>query len=569
MITLRDYQIEARDAIIGEWRKGILSTFAMLCTGAGKTEIALSVLASERTEKTRFLGIAHRKELIHQPRDRVIQHWQDQLPIPGVVMADQDDCDAEFIMASVQTLSAGRLQRILENGPITHLWVDENHHGPSKTYQTIIDGLIHDNSQTRIFGVTATPLRADKVGMATVFKSCAYRFPIDKGIRSGALCPFVGIGIELPVDFSAVSESSGESGWNDEQAGALLSLANVEEVIIENWKKHAKDRKTIAFTSSVAQAYSLARAFREAGFKAEAIDGNKKTTPDKRRDDVLKRHKSGDLQIIVNDFVLGEGYDDPEVSCVLIAKPTKSDGRYIQMAGRGLRTFPGKENCIILDFAPRNARNMRMAGDLLGKPRKIKEKEQKLQDKGVILDCFGVNRDGEAIEGDPDEVETKILDYLGSSHLAWTYDGQVSTVSIAPQTALAVIAPQFKRIEKANRLKSQGKWLAIWEEEYRRISSYQVYAIENNRQLAFIGAESDWQAASYLASDYADLHAEQWLSERSVKWRDKPTGEKQMNLCRKLGVWQDGMKCGEASQAITHALALRLLRSRGIIKTDA
>lgn len=881
MITFRDYQVGAIDAVFSEWEKGILSTLIMACTGAGKTEMALGVLArAYKAGATRFLAIAHLQELIYQPRDRVIAHWQDQLPVPGVVMADEDDKSAEFVVGSVQTLKEKRLRACLDYGAFTHLWIDECfpagtlvddrpietikeedsvtafdqlndqftrsrvnhvfvrpvrcdlarirtesgrevattinhpflvlsangqewlpagliqandfvavkgerhaeakicrksdlyamrsfissgqvaknpicnqgtmllfkrmwqslycdsfgknhgrneseicvcqdedkepneqprnsgthesdfeanwaqakdsgrqwswpkrtseivgggiglgdgihfsykasqrvrvpvplqdrycksiskncyrnrrsvafrlgekgkgrqeggvidwervesieifkrgsdprfrelcpsgvvynleidrfhtytangfvvhncHHSVSPTYKKLIDILKEANPNIKIFGVTATPLRTDKAGLGEIFESCAYRFPIDKGIKAGALCPFVGIGIELPVDFSGVPEK-GKNGWDDEEAGRLLSLANVEEVIIENWKKHAGDRKTIVFTSSVAQAYSLAAAYRAAGFTAEAIDGDEKRTPPERRIAVLSRFKSGETQIICNMKLLSEGVDIPDIACVVMAKPTKSDLVYIQSAGRGLRIAPGKKDCIILDFAPRNARNMRMAGDLLGKPRKIKEKEQKLADKGVILDCFGVNRDGESIEGNPDEVETKILDYLGSSHLAWTYDGQVSTVSIAPAISLAIIAPQLKRIEKANQLKSAGQWFATWEDEYRRICSYQVYAVENNRIVVQIGSEPDWQGASYLAADYADLHAEQWLSERAKRWRNKPTGEKQAQLCKRLGVWREGMRCGEASQAITHALTIKTLQRNGILR---
>lgn len=567
MITLRPYQIEARDAILKEWASGRRSTFAFLCTGAGKTEIALSVLAHELscTPDARLLAIAHRDELITQPRDRIIAHWSHALPVPGIVKGGQNDCAHEFIVATIQTVyKENRIRDILEYGAITHLWIDESHRGAAPMYKALIAFLTEANPSIRIFGVTATPIRTDKVGLGTIFESCAYRFPIDRGIKEGALVPFTGIGIELPVDFSEVSESSGDSGWDDEKAGAILSLANAEEVIVQSWLKHASDRQTIAFTSSVSQAYSLARAFRAAGVKAEAIDGDKKTTPDERRARVLGDFRNKELQMIVNVQIMTEGVDIPETSCILMAKPTKSDLTYTQAVGRGLRLFPGKKNCMILDFAPRNARNMRMAGDLLGKPREVKKIEEKARDKGVLLDCFGIGADG-LIEGDPDSVQTKILDYLGSSHLAWTFDGKVSTVSIGPSLSLVVVAPQQERIQKAESLRDSPGWGKKHDDLLRQVSSYQVFAVERS-SLTPLGTETDWQAANYLATDYAETHGEDVLSTRSKKWRKNPASDKQRQMCKNLGVWREDMRSGEAAQAITHALALRALTKRGVLK---
>jgi hypothetical protein len=48
-------------------------------------------------------------------------------------------------------------------------------------------------------------------------------------------------------------------------------------------------------------------------------------------------------------MVLTEGYDEPKTSCIVIARPTTNVGLHVQMIGRGLRLFPGKSDCLVLD----------------------------------------------------------------------------------------------------------------------------------------------------------------------------------------------------------------------------
>ena len=114
-----------------------------------------------------------------------------------------------------------------------------------------------------------------------------------------------------------------------------------------------------------------------------------------------------------------------------------------QMAGRVLRTWPGKNAALIFDFVPHDARDMRLSGDLLeGKPREQRKKEQKAAEEGAILDVFGIDREGRGIDGDPDEVIMRVLDYFSASHLAWTTDGMIATTSVSADYTLAILLPE-------------------------------------------------------------------------------------------------------------------------------
>ncbi len=118
--------------------------------------------------------------------------------------------------------------------------------------------------------------------------------------------------------------------------------------IVENWARICPDRKTVVFSTGVRHSIHIRDRFQDAGIAVEHIDGK---TPKDERDEILRRLASGALQVVTNCMVLTEGWDCPSVSCCILARPTKSLGLYIQMAGRILRPYADKDNAIIIDHA--------------------------------------------------------------------------------------------------------------------------------------------------------------------------------------------------------------------------
>ena len=97
--------------------------------------------------------------------------------------------------------------------------------------------------------------------------------------------------------------------------------------------------KTVVFATSVAHSIHIRDEFLKAGVKAAHIDG---TTPKPERDAILEQLATEELELVSNCQVLTEGWDCPPVSCIVLARPTKSFGLYLQMVGRGLRSYPDK-----------------------------------------------------------------------------------------------------------------------------------------------------------------------------------------------------------------------------------
>lgn len=565
MITLRPYQMEAVQSIRTGWRNGVHSQIAVLATGLGKTEMFLATLADELADGhlTRALVIAHRKELIDQPADRIAAHWTGQLPTPGVVMAERNEYGAQIVIATIQTLGAkGRLEQLISAGSFSHIVIDEAHHAVADSYTTVIDALRTDNPNLCILGVTATPKRTDGAGLKRVFERVAFRATIKDGIgKYKALSPFLALGVELPVDISNVEIRGGD--YDEEQLGSVLDADNAKGLIIETWRKHASNRPTMVFTASVAQARGLAQAFQDAGVDAQWASGE---TPKPQRAQIIADFKAGLTQVVVNCALWTEGFDAPSIACVAMARPTRSDTVYIQAIGRGLRLAEGKTDCLILDFQPMGGRDLIMAGDLLGKPKSQKKREAKALSEGTISEAFGIDSEGVGIDGDPDDVITRALDLFAQSKIQWTYDGSISSAGIGESLSLAIVSPQLQRLEHAERLKATGEWRPDWDWQLQLLRSYQVFAIRKERNPMPLGSADNWDDAVLLAQDYAIEHGDSTLAKRTAGWRHSPPSDKQRSFAERLGVFRNNMTRGQCAQAITHALALQQLRRAKVVK---
>jgi type I site-specific restriction endonuclease len=115
-------------------------------------------------------------------------------------------------------------------------------------------------------------------------------------------------------------------------------------LIVNAWLKEASPRKTIVFSVNVQHAIDLAACFRAHGVAAESSWGD-----DPQRAEKLARHEFGETLVFTNCSILLEGYNSPSISCVCLARPTKSSLLFQQAIGRGTRLFEGKKDCLILD----------------------------------------------------------------------------------------------------------------------------------------------------------------------------------------------------------------------------
>jgi superfamily II DNA or RNA helicase len=223
----------------------------------------------------------------------------------------------------------------------------------AQSYRTLLDYFV----SAKVLGVTATPDRADRVGLRNVFESVAFRMELGAGIRSGYLSPIELRSVQVDsLDLSRVRTQAGE-----------LHAGELERELLQDGVLHeiagplaelAAGRKTLAFVVGVEQAYALADVLGGYGIRAAAVDGSMSS---ERRADVLARYRSGALQVVTNAQLWTEGFDEASTDCVALVRPTRSRALVTQMIGRGTRLAEGKTSCLVLDFVPGRMARVRLA----------------------------------------------------------------------------------------------------------------------------------------------------------------------------------------------------------------
>lgn len=350
---LRDYQSEALAAVDASWAEGINRPVIVLPTGAGKTVCFSGLIANHidklRKDGKRVLVLAHREELLEQAEEKIKSMCPDVWTaiVKGGRGAKKHQF-ADVIVASVQTMARPARREAVDR--IGLVIVDECHRYAAKSYREVLDhyGCMDDRA-TPTVGFTATLTRMDG-GLPDVWQSVAYQKKIHWMIKQGFLVPPVAKSIEVPgLNLASTRVTAGD--LNTKDVAAALEDSEAFTAIAEAWCTEASERPTIVFMPDVHTAAMTAEAFkRVCGAAAEVVTG---ATPSTERKAVYARFRTGETRILVSCMVLTEGFDAPQTSCVIIGRPTLNPGLYIQMVGRGLRLHPasGKTDCLVLDIA--------------------------------------------------------------------------------------------------------------------------------------------------------------------------------------------------------------------------
>lgn len=349
-IELRPYQLEAVAGINATLEKA-RSALIVMATGTGKTTVFAEAI---RQRAGRCLVLAHRGELIDQAVARIRR--QTGKTVAREKAGDYAWAGSDVVVASVQSLHDQRIARF-NHDEFELVVADEAHHYVAKSFRRILDHF----SGAKILGVTATPDRADEQAMGQVFDEVAYVYDIEDGIRDGFLCPIRATQVLCgDLDLADINTVAGD--LNQGQLNDVMSLEKVLHQVAKPTMELAQGRRTLVFTTSVENAHRMAEVFnRYRPDCARAVDGESR---DRAR--ILADHQAGRFQFLVNVQVLTEGYDDPAISCVAMARPTKSRSLYAQMAGRGTRIAPGKTDLLLLDFVGNSGRHALVsAADIL------------------------------------------------------------------------------------------------------------------------------------------------------------------------------------------------------------
>lgn len=335
-MELRPYQLEAKEAIIAEWDKGIRKTLMVLPTGTGKTIVFSKVIEDRVRTGDRVLVLAHRSELLDQAADKLAKST-------GLLTATEkaeSSCLGSWfrvVVGSVQTLMR---EKRLNQFPVDYfnsIIVDEAHHCISDSYQRVLNYFTEAN----VLGVTATPDRGDMRNLGTYFESMAYEYSLPKAIKDGYLSPIKALTIPLKLDLTGVGQQAGDFKASDLGNALDPYLYQIADEMVA----HCMDRKTVVFLPLIATSQKFKDILVSKGFNAAEVNGESRD-----RAEILSDFDSGRYNVLCNSMLLTEGWDCPTVDCIVVLRPTKIRSLYSQMVGRGTRLSPGKDHLLLLDF---------------------------------------------------------------------------------------------------------------------------------------------------------------------------------------------------------------------------
>jgi len=385
-VKLRSYQQAAVDAVFEAWQAA-RSTLIVQPTGTGKTIVFAHVI--DRLPAGRVMVLAHREELIFQAADKI--RCVTGRP-PDIEMAEMRADHgplwdrSRVIVSSIQTQCAGRngdaRMKRFDPGEFSLVIIDEAHHATAPTYRRVL-GHYHQNPNLRVLGVTATPDRHDEKALGQIFESVAHDYELVDAIQDGWLVPIRQRAVYVEgLDYSSVRTTAGD--LNGADLARVLEYEETLHGIAYPTMELAAGRKTLVFAASVAHAERLCEIFNR--HKPECARFVTGTTPKDERREMFADYARGGFQILVNVGVATEGFDEPGIQAIVMARPTKSRALYAQMAGRGTRPLPGlvdgidtaegrraciadspKPACEIIDFVGNSGRHRLITtADILG-----------------------------------------------------------------------------------------------------------------------------------------------------------------------------------------------------------
>jgi DNA repair protein RadD len=331
-IALYDYQAQAVEALRENITKGVRRQVLCAPTGSGKTVMAAYLLKAAHAKGSRAYFLCDRVALINQTSAVL-----DDYGIPhGVIQADHWRYlpDEPIQVASQQTL-----ERRGWPANVDLMVVDECHTMRDQTTKQIA------KTGAVVLGLTATPFTP---GMGKVYEAVVSVTTTNRLIEDGRLAPFT-IFAPAPIDMEGARVTAGE--WSD-KAAEERAMRVVGDVV-KNYLKFAEGRKFIAFGATIAHCEQIQRELVNAGVRCELYTAY---TSSSEREAILDEYRKPTSQIrgLVSVAALAKGFDVPDVSCLIIARPLRSSfAEHIQIVGRGLRadSQDPEKKCVIIDHA--------------------------------------------------------------------------------------------------------------------------------------------------------------------------------------------------------------------------
>jgi superfamily II DNA or RNA helicase len=542
VVDLRPYQSEALVRVKEAYKAGKRRVLVSLPTGTGKTVVFAHFPGALKMKK-RLLVLAHREELLRQALDK-FRAIDPELKVEIEQAGARASADAKVVVASVPTLvrSSARLHR-LHPDDFSIVVVDEAHHAVAPSYRRIFDhfGLFAAGTSRFLVGFTATPRRGDKQGLGEVFEEVCFARDLRQMIADGYLCPIRGWRVDTDLSLDEVKVRHGD--FVESHLARVVNTSARNSLLVKAYRELAAGRRTIVFCVDVAHAQSVHEAFAEAGIRSAAVWGE---LPKQQRRALLAGFSQGEIDVVSNCNLLTEGFDEPRVDCVMMARPTRSKLLYAQMLGRGTRLHPHKTDLLVVDVAD-NSRTHELPGlhSLFDLPTHMDLRGSDVLEIEKAIDRISRTRPWIDISRihTPDDIK------LAAERIEFfNFDPPAELAPYTENTWYAVPGGYRLSLPEGESLLVEPNLLDSW--DVQLVSPHES-PVHLRRVESLAGAVI---AADGFVRDYRPDAFR--LVERSARWRTEPPTEKQKELLARNRIpIPEGLTRGQASQMISLVLA--------------
>lgn len=338
-ITANLAQQRALDMLRRDWKQ--YNSFMVYSpTGSGKTGLSAFITDGFVSRGMRVLMTCPYTVLVTQTAKRFIQYGLPEDEI-SYVWRDHPNYDPE---RKIQIASADTLIRRDFPENIDLLIVDEAHLRRKKMLEVI--KYLTAETHVKVIGLSGTPFAPF---LGKYYQRLIKPTTIKELMDTGVLCGYEFFAPTKP-DLSGVKVTRSDefgSDYKEDEVAEIMCGADLVGDIVSNWLSHGEDRPTVAFCVNVNHANYVTLQFNKAGVNAEVMTAQ---TPHDERQMMIHRFEQGATKIIVSVGTLIAGFDS-DVRCIIYARPTKSEIRWLQIIGRGLRTARGKDKCLVFDHS--------------------------------------------------------------------------------------------------------------------------------------------------------------------------------------------------------------------------
>jgi hypothetical protein len=341
-------------------------------------------------------------------------------------------------------------------------------------------------------------------------------------IKGGYLCDIRGISVKTEANLGAVHTRQGDFMTGD--LAEVIDNPERNQLIADTYLEHAEGRKAIIFCVDVQHSQHVAATMETNGISCRAVYGDMDI--DERRE-TLAAFEAGEIRVLANCNLLTEGWDSPDLGAVLMARPTKSKVLYIQCVGRGLRTSPGKADCLLIDFADIwDKHDICAFGTLAGDDSISPRKGQTLLQATEEAEEKNRRRTGAGTAPHHVDEEFSLFD---RSRFAWLASGRNFRLSIGDSQTV-ICSP--------------------------RDGGYGVYLLGENGAMTYLSNSIlPLGYAQGIAEDYARKHAKISYIDKEARWRKDAATPKQLEALTRMGIPHSAeITKGEASKLMDEAI---------------